>query len=61
VAPPAGGPHRPWALVVLELSGDRIAAWSSFLDTVAWFPLFGLPRELPPAGAEPPAAAAPGP
>jgi RNA polymerase sigma-70 factor (ECF subfamily) len=45
-----GGPgesHRPWALIVLELSGDRIAAMNSFLDTEALFPRFGLPPELP--------------
>jgi RNA polymerase sigma-70 factor (ECF subfamily) len=44
-----GGPgegHRPWALIVLELSGDRIAAMNSFLDTEALFPRFGLPPEL---------------
>ena len=41
-----GGPHQPWALIVLELSGDRIAAWNSFLDTATLFPRFGLPREL---------------
>jgi RNA polymerase sigma-70 factor (ECF subfamily) len=59
---PPGGPHRPWALTVLELSGDRIAGWNSFLDTDTWFPLFGLPSELPPAGAaDRPEAAAPGP
>jgi RNA polymerase sigma-70 factor (ECF subfamily) len=46
----AAGPEdgfRPWALIVLELSGERIAAWNSFLDTEALFPLFGLPRHLP--------------
>ncbi|HTN92270.1 MAG TPA: sigma-70 family RNA polymerase sigma factor [Sorangium sp.] len=43
-----GGPHRPWALIVLELSGTRIAALNSFLDTEALFPRFGLPPELPP-------------
>ncbi len=41
-----GAPHRPWALVVLELSGDGIAAWNSFLDTEALFPRFGLPPQL---------------
>lgn len=41
-----GGPHRPWALAVLELSGDRIASWTSFLDTERLFPLFGLPDQL---------------
>lgn len=41
-----GEPHKAWALIVLELSGDRIAAMSSFLDTEALFPRFGLPRVL---------------
>jgi RNA polymerase sigma-70 factor (ECF subfamily) len=50
---PAFGQYRsgsdgflPWALIVLELSGDRIAAWNSFLDTEKLFPLFGLPLRL---------------
>ena len=43
---PAGG-HRPWALAVLELRGDRIASLNSFLDTEALFPRFGLPSALP--------------
>jgi RNA polymerase sigma-70 factor, ECF subfamily len=43
-----GGRHQPWALIVLELSGDRIAAMNSFLDTEALFPRFGLPTELSP-------------
>ena len=37
---------QPWALFVLELSGDRIASWSMFLDTQKLFPLFGLPSHL---------------
>jgi RNA polymerase sigma-70 factor (ECF subfamily) len=44
-----GGPngtHQPWALIVLELSGNGIAAWNSFLDTEKLFPLFGLPPQL---------------
>jgi RNA polymerase sigma-70 factor (ECF subfamily) len=41
-----GGRHQPWALVVLELSGERIAAINSFLDTEVLFPRFGLPVEL---------------
>ncbi len=41
------GVLRPWALVVLELSGDHIAGWTSFLDTESLFPRFGLPAELP--------------
>jgi RNA polymerase sigma-70 factor (ECF subfamily) len=43
-----GGCHQAWALIVLELSGDRIAAMNSFLDTQALFPRFGLPMELAP-------------
>lgn len=43
----AGEPHQPWALLVLELSGDRIAGWNAFLDTDYLFPRFGLPPELP--------------
>lgn len=45
---PEGG-HKAWALIVLELSGDRISAMTSFLDTETLFPLFGLPMELLPA------------
>jgi RNA polymerase sigma-70 factor, ECF subfamily len=40
------GGHRAWALIVLELSGDRIAAWNSFLSVDALFPKFGLPLSL---------------
>src|SRR5712692_6877098 len=43
---PEGG-YQPWALIVLELSGDRIAGWNTFLDTETLFPMFGLPRHLP--------------
>jgi RNA polymerase sigma-70 factor, ECF subfamily len=43
---PDGG-HSPWALIVLELDRDGIAAWNSFLDTEKLFPLFGLPAHLP--------------
>ena len=45
-SPEPGRPHRAWALVVLELSGERIAAMTFFLDTAAIFPRFGLPAEL---------------
>jgi RNA polymerase sigma-70 factor (ECF subfamily) len=41
-----GGRHEPWALIVLELSGDRIASMNSFLDTQGLFPRFGLPAQL---------------
>jgi RNA polymerase sigma-70 factor, ECF subfamily len=43
---PQGG-HKPFALVVLELSGDHIAGWNSFLDTETLFPRFELPPYLP--------------
>ena len=43
---PAGG-HSPWALQVLELSGDRISGFHAFLDTEHLFPSFGLPAHLP--------------
>ncbi|MBX5484159.1 MAG: sigma-70 family RNA polymerase sigma factor [Myxococcaceae bacterium] len=42
-----GGRHEPWALIVLEFSGDRIAAMNSFLDTGTLFPRFGLPPTPP--------------
>ena len=44
---PDGGPHKPWALIVLEINRDRIAAMNFFLDTSRLFPRFGLPPELP--------------
>jgi RNA polymerase sigma-70 factor (ECF subfamily) len=40
------GEFTPWALVVLELEGDKIAGWNSFLDTESVFPRFGLPMSL---------------
>jgi RNA polymerase sigma-70 factor, ECF subfamily len=45
----ADGSHTAWALAVLELSGDRIAAWTSFLETATLFPLFDLPLQIPAA------------
>ena len=42
---PAGG-HLPWALVVLDVSGDQIVGLSNFLDTANLFPAFGLPPQL---------------
>jgi RNA polymerase sigma-70 factor (ECF subfamily) len=44
---PQGG-HQAWALLMLELKGDRVGAMVSFLDTETIFPLFGLPLQLPP-------------
>jgi RNA polymerase sigma-70 factor (ECF subfamily) len=45
-AHPEGG-HAPWGLIVLELRGDRIAGWNTFLDTATLFPRFELPLRLP--------------
>jgi RNA polymerase sigma-70 factor (ECF subfamily) len=42
---PAGG-LTPWSVQVLELSGDRIAGITFFLDTARFFPMFGLPAHL---------------
>jgi RNA polymerase sigma-70 factor (ECF subfamily) len=42
---PEGG-HKAWALIVLELSGNEIAGWNSFLDVEAFFPRFDLPMRL---------------
>ena len=44
-ADPDGG-HKPFALVVLELSGNHVAGWNSFLDTEMLFPKFELPLHL---------------
>jgi RNA polymerase sigma-70 factor (ECF subfamily) len=41
------GGFNPWALIVLETSGDRIVGWNSFLDTETLFPKFGLAPYLP--------------
>jgi RNA polymerase sigma-70 factor, ECF subfamily len=40
------GKLEPWALIVLEVADERIAAWNSFLDVEKLFPLFGLPPQL---------------
>ncbi len=39
----AGGAYEPFAVHVLELTGDRITGIDYFLDTDRMFPLFGLP------------------
>ena len=44
---PEGG-YSPWALQVVEISGDRIVGLNFFLDTARLFPAFGLPDHLPP-------------
>jgi RNA polymerase sigma-70 factor (ECF subfamily) len=37
---------EPWSLQVVEVSGDRIAGITFFLDTQRLFPMFGLPPQL---------------
>ncbi|MDX2292996.1 MULTISPECIES: sigma-70 family RNA polymerase sigma factor [Streptomyces] len=41
-----GTGFEPWALQVVEFSGDRIASITAFRDTARLFPLFGLPDRL---------------
>ncbi len=43
---PEGG-HAAWALIVLELDGESIRGWNSFLDVETHFPRLGLVMELP--------------
>jgi RNA polymerase sigma-70 factor (ECF subfamily) len=43
-----GGSLEPWALLVLEISDDRIGGMTFFLDTERLFPLFGLPSRPEP-------------
>jgi RNA polymerase sigma-70 factor, ECF subfamily len=47
---PDGSGYYAWAVQVLELRGDRIAGYSSFLDVETLFPMFGLPLRLDAAG-----------
>ena len=48
------GSFYAWALIVLELSTDRVSGWNSFLDTERLFPMFGLPLQLASEEAVPP-------
>lgn len=41
-----GTGYAPWALQVVEFSGDRIAGITAFRDTDRLFPLFGLPDRV---------------
>ena len=43
---PTPGTYKAWGLIVLELDGNRIAGWNSFLDTETLFPMFGLPLTM---------------
>ena len=40
------GGAQPWALIMLELNGDRITSLTSYLDVETLFPRFGLPMRL---------------
>ena len=40
------GGATPWALVLLELDGDRITSMTSYLDVETLFPRFGMPMRL---------------
>jgi RNA polymerase sigma-70 factor (ECF subfamily) len=44
--PAPNGGFQPWAIVVLEISGDRVSGIHSFLEAERLFPEFGLPLEL---------------
>jgi RNA polymerase sigma-70 factor (ECF subfamily) len=41
------GGAQAWALITLEIQGDRIANVTNFLDVETLFPRFGLPLQLP--------------
>jgi RNA polymerase sigma-70 factor, ECF subfamily len=45
--PDGNGGHDPWSLQVIEVSGERIVGYHSFLDTNLFAP-FGLPDHLEP-------------
>ena len=40
------GGATPWALLMLELDGDRIRGMTSYLDVETLFPRFGVPMRL---------------
>ncbi|MGH7663210.1 MAG: RNA polymerase subunit sigma-70 [Gemmatimonadaceae bacterium] len=40
------GGAQPWALLMLELDGDRIMSMTSYLDVETLFPRFGQPMRL---------------
>ncbi len=45
--PGTHGGYTPWAIMVIEISGDGISGIHSFLEAEKLFPAFGLPLELP--------------
>ncbi len=40
------GGTTPWALLMLEIDGDRITSMTSYLDVETLFPRFGVPMRL---------------
>jgi RNA polymerase sigma-70 factor (ECF subfamily) len=40
------GGTTPWALLMLEIDGDRIRSMTSYLDVETLFPRFGVPMQL---------------
>ena len=40
------GGATPWALLMLEIEGDRIRSMTSYLDVETLFPRFGVPMQL---------------
>ena len=40
------GGTTPWALLMLEIDGDRIRSMTSYLDVETLFPRFGMPMQL---------------
>lgn len=40
------GGAQPWAILMLELEGDRITSMTSYLDVETLFPRFGMPMRL---------------
>lgn len=40
------GGATPWALLMLEIDGDKITSMTSYLDVQTLFPRFGLPMQL---------------
>jgi RNA polymerase sigma-70 factor (ECF subfamily) len=44
--PDPDGGFSPWALMVIEITGGKVAGITSFLDVQRWFPMFGLPERL---------------
>jgi RNA polymerase sigma-70 factor (ECF subfamily) len=40
------GGAQAWALIVLDIEGDRIVNVTNFLDVETLFPRFGLPMQL---------------